>query len=256
MKFRILIVDDEKWVRSVIRKMVEKTGLPFTVVHECANGVEALDWLQEHTADLLLADIRMPVMDGLSFIEQLGAKAGSTDVAIISGHDDFEYARQAIRLGVVDYLLKPVDEQDMRKMLTKWMGRRAESEKETVQREIEDCAGLSPVEKVMQYIGEHMTSGEITLQDAAKHVHLNPSYLSQLFKQQTGQNFVDYVTGLRMKEAQKWLRHTSLRIAEIAERLGYSDQSYFSNQFRKWTGYTPSEYRKTAQSVETRAIEQ
>jgi YesN/AraC family two-component response regulator len=102
---------------------------------------------------------------------------------------------------------------------------------------------LSAIEQVQQFISSNL-SKDISLTDAAALVHLNPSYLSQLFKQQTGGKFVDYVIEMRMEEAKKLLLKTSLRVSEIAERLGYGDISYFSSTFKKLIGCTPLEYRK------------
>ncbi|MFC0559100.1 response regulator transcription factor [Halalkalibacter alkalisediminis] len=241
--YSILLVEDEKWVRTAIRKVIEKTNLPFQVVKEVTNGIEALDWLRDHSADLTLTDIRMPVMDGLALVNQIREKQIRSDVVIISGHDEFEYAHQAIRMGVCDYLLKPVEIEDMEKCLKKWITdteKKSEDEPHTEQDIKEE---LSPIEQVIRLIKQSMP-GDISLKAAAKEVHLNSSYLSQLFKEQMGKNFNEYVTELRMNEAERLLKRTSLRISEIAERLGYADLAYFTNSFKKYYGVTPSKYRK------------
>lgn len=238
----ILIVDDERWVRSALKWTVEQTGLPVRVVGQCANGLEALDWLKTNQADLVLADITMPVMNGLALLEQLRLGGNEQDVIFITVNEDFGCVQQALRAGAIDYLLKPVEEEQLSACLQKWLSRKAKAAKA---REAPPApAGqLSPVEQVLKYI-ESLPSGQVTLAEAAKHVHMNPSYLSQLFKQQTGTNFIDYVTRLRLKEAKRLLSSTTLRISEIAERLGYSDLAYFTNIFKKICQVTPSEYRK------------
>jgi YesN/AraC family two-component response regulator len=238
----ILIVDDERWVRSALKWTVEQTGLPIKVVGQCANGLEALDWLKDNQADLVLADITMPVMNGLVLLEQLRLGGNEQDVIFITVNEDFCCVQQALRAGAIDYLLKPVEEEQLSACLQKWLSRKAKAAKS---REVPPApAGqLSPVEQVLKYI-ESLPSGQVTLAEAAKHVHMNPSYLSQLFKQQTGTNFIDYVTRLRLKEAKRLLSSTTLRISEIAERLGYSDLAYFTNIFKKVCQVTPSEYRK------------
>lgn len=238
----ILIVEDERWVRTALRKTIEKTGLPFQVVHELTNGVEAVDWLNHHNVDVVLTDIRMPVMDGLAFLEEVQRHQYETQVIIVSGHDDFTYAQQAIRLGVFDYMLKPVEADNMAVCLRKWLENR-----QKVQREREDhtldLIELSPIEQVTRQI-DSLSVPDMTLTEAAAMVHLNPSYFCKLFKQQTGTNFTEYVTGAKMKEATRLLSKTTLRISEIGERLGYRDLAYFSNTFKKIMGTTPSEYRK------------
>ncbi|GAB2698555.1 response regulator [Paenibacillus thermoaerophilus] len=243
--WKILIVDDEKWVRQALKTTLERTGLPLTVAGMCANGIEALDWLREHRADLALIDIKMPVMNGLQLAEAISELPERPDLAIVSGHDDFEYARQALRFGVFDYLLKPVDVADLRDVLVRWARRR--EEKRAAERQAEESAqDNSPIDRAIRYIRDHLGGDELTLQETAKHVCLNPSYFSQLFKQRTGRTFIDYVTEKRMETAAKLLQQTELRVQEISNRVGYTEPAYFSNQFRKWSGLTPSEYRKKA----------
>ncbi len=237
---KLLLVDDERWVRTALRHTIEKLDLPFHVVKECANGLEALDWMKENDADLVLSDIRMPVMDGLTFVRELRQWRENQDVVLITVYDEFQYVQQALRHGVFDYLIKPVDTDELAGCLKKWLRRK---ERENSPALLVEETDLSPVRKVIQYI-KTAPPGNVTLAEAARHVHMNPSYLSQLFKHEMSINFVDYVTGLRMTEAKRLLLSTSLRISEIACRLGYNDIAYFSNMFRKVIGISPSEYRK------------
>jgi YesN/AraC family two-component response regulator len=154
--------------------------------------------------------------------------------------------QKAIRNGVTDYLLKPIEENDLKFCLEKWINKRkGEEEKKNDAFDVNEELPSSTIEKVLQYI-EKTPIAQITLKEAAEKVHMNPSYLSQLFKQQLNKKFVDYITELRMKEAKRLLLYTSLRISEIAERVGYSDLAYFSNNFKKITGSSPSDFRKSA----------
>lgn len=239
----ILIVDDEKWVRSALKWTVEQTGLAVKVVGQCTNGLEALDWLRSNHADLVLADITMPVMTGLAFLEQLRQSGNEQDVIFITVNEDFCCVQQALRAGAIDYLLKPVEEESLTACLKKWLSRKQKLAKPQVPPVKIEVERLSPVEQVLKYI-ESLPPGQVTLAEAARQVHMNPSYLSQLFKHQTGTNFIEYVTQIRLKEAKRLLSSTTLRISEIAERLGYSDLAYFTNIFKKISQITPSEYRK------------
>lgn len=239
----VLIVEDERWVRTAMRKTIEKTGLPFQVVHELTNGMEAMDWLNEHPVDVVLTDIRMPIMDGLTFLEEVRRRGVETQVIIVSGHDDFSYAQQAIRLGVFDYMLKPVEVDNMAECLRKWLAQREKTEHGEREVTPPDLQEISPIEQVIRQI-DNLSVPDMTLTDAAAMVHLNPSYFCKLFKQHTGANFTEYITAAKMKEATRLLNKTALRISEIGERLGYRDLAYFSNTFKKTMGMTPSEYRK------------
>lgn len=246
MKKNILLVDDERWVRTALKWTINKLNLPLYVVHECENGLEALDWIKQNDADLVLTDIRMPIMDGLSLVKELSHLKKKQDVIVISVHDEFQFVQQAMRAGVTDYLLKPIEETELRGCLEKWLDKQSEEETKRKTAKIEDeNLPSSTIEKVLQYL-EKAPLDQITLKDAAECVHMNPSYLSQLFKQQLNKKFVDYITELRIEESKRLLLNTSLRMSEIAERVGYSDLAYFSNNFKRITGCSPSEFRKSA----------
>ncbi|MDF2959360.1 MAG: two component transcriptional regulator, AraC family [Paenibacillus sp.] len=244
--YQVLLVDDERWVRTSLKRVLEKTGLPFSVVKEASNGLEALDWLKENRVDLIMTDVRMPVMGGLNFVQEVRQQNRSQPIILVSGYDDFQYVQQAIRLGVADYLLKPVEVEDMSRCLDKWLDQKQlqpDGQPDPPKETGEDRLQKSPVEQVKEYVRAQL-AGEITLTEAAARVHLNPSYLSQLFKQQLNRNFVDYIVEVRMEEAKRLLCSTSLRISEVADRVGYADVAYFSNTFKKWNGCTPSEFRR------------
>ena len=174
-------------------------------------------------------------MDGLTFVREVRQLRETQDVVLITVHDEFQYVQQALRHGAFDYL-------ELDACLDKWLVRK--NKRDLPEQLQVDEADLSPVRKVLRYI-QTTAPGEVTLADAARYVHMNPSYLSQLFKHEMNVNFVDYVTNLRITEAKRLLTSTTLRISEIACRLGYNDIAYFSNMFRKIIGTSPSEYRKT-----------
>lgn len=244
--YSILLAEDERWVRVALRKTVEKTGLPFKVVYEATNGMEAYDWLKRHTADLIMTDIRMPIMDGIALLEEIRSLGGRHDLIVISGHDDFGYAQKALRLGAFDYMLKPVETETMKECLGRWLTakKRERPDQESPGLSSPDRSEeLSPIGMITRRI-ESAPEANMTLSEAAALVHLNPSYFSKLFKQQTGINFTDYITTVKMNEGSRLLKKTSLRVSEIADRLGYADLAYFSNTFKKAFGVTPSEYRK------------
>ncbi len=245
---KVLLVDDEKWVRKALIWTIHKLNLPIQIVHECNNGLEALDWINLHDVDLVLTDIRMPIMDGLTFVKELKQLGHKLDVIVISVHDEFQYIQQALRSGVTDFLLKPIEEDDLKVCLEKWLEKRKGQVEENVNKAlIEDKYPSSTIDQVLAYISKTPLN-QVTLLDAAKCVHLNPSYLSQLFKQQLNTKFVDYLTELRIQEGKRLLLTTTLKMSEIAERVGYSEIAYFSNTFKKITGTSPSEFRKSTKT--------
>lgn len=247
--YSILIADDERWVRSSLKKIIERIELPFKLSYEASHGLEVIDFLKQNHADVIITDICMPIMDGLQLAQTIHEQQFNTDIIIVSGHDEFQYAQQAVKLGVRDYLLKPVLIEDVSAILTKIKEERIFKKlQEKKEQQQENCQMIpyeerSTIEKVITFIHEKMP-GEVTLQETASAVHLNSSYLSSLFKEQMKMKFMDYVMKVRMEEAQKLLIKTSLRVSEIADRLEYNDIAYFSNTFKRICGTTPSEYRR------------
>jgi YesN/AraC family two-component response regulator len=240
---KILLVDDERWVRTALKWTINKLNLPLQVIHECQNGLEALDWIKVNEVDLILTDIRMPVMDGLSLVKELSSLNGRYDVIVISVHDEFQFVQQAMRSGVTDYLLKPIEENEIKVCLEKWLNKKSNKDHTSKQMLADkENLPLSTIDRILDYI-EKTPLDKITLKEAAESIHINPSYLSQLFKQQLNKKFVDYITELRIEESKRLLQNTTLRISEIAERVGYSDLAYFSNNFKRLVGSSPSEYR-------------
>jgi YesN/AraC family two-component response regulator len=234
--YSTLIVDDEKWVRTALRCTIEESGLPVWIAKECGDGEDALGWLAANQVDLVLADIRMPRLDGLSLVRKLRALGSEQDVVLITVHDDFRFIQEALRLGVVDYLVKPVQTEDIAACFEKWLKRRPAADAAS-------AARPEVIDQVINFI-ETEPLATVNLTEAARRVHLTPSYLSHLFKQHMNGTFIEYVTAMRMREAKKLLRKTNLTIAEIAGRLAYADVAYFSNCFKKETGISPSEYRR------------
>lgn len=240
---KVLLVDDERWVRTALKWTINKLNLPLEVIHECQNGLEALDWIKMNEVDLILTDIRMPVMDGLALVKELSSLNGEYDVIVISVHDEFQFVQQAMRSGVSDYLLKPIEENEIKVCLEKWLNRKSNEGNTSKQKLAEkENFPLSTIDRILDYI-EKTPLDQITLKEAAESIHINPSYLSQLFKQQLNKKFVDYITELRIEESKRLLQNTTLRMSEIAERVGYSDLAYFSNNFKRIVGSSPSEYR-------------
>ncbi|SER56940.1 response regulator [Psychrobacillus sp. OK032] len=245
---RVLLVDDERWVRKALMWSIRKLNLSLQIVHECANGLEALDWIKQNDVDLVLTDIRMPVMDGLTLVKELNKLDINLDCIVISVHDEFQIVQQAIRSGVTDYLLKPIEEEELRGCLEKWLNKQKDvGEEFKTPTIVDDVLPASTIDQVLAYL-EKTPLKQVSLTDAARSVHLNPSYLSQLFKQQLNTKFVDYLTELRIQEGKRLLLNTTLKMSEIAERVGYSEVAYFSNNFKKMTGYSPSEFRKSTKT--------
>lgn len=246
MMIHILLVEDEGNLRSGFRRLLENVIGGVKVAGEAANGKEALEWLKSHQADAVLTDIRMGEMGGIELIRQLAAQHPELPVVIISGYSDFEYAREAIRYGAVDYLLKPVETVELARVverLRKRMGAgdtEAEPAREQEERQV--------IRKVKEIIAAQLDQ-DISLQLLAGQVHLNHRYLSALFKSETGRNISDYVTQARIERAKQLLKGTQMRVQDIAPLSGYPNVKYFLAIFKQSVGCTPTEYRENSDII-------
>lgn len=238
--YGLVIADDELIIRQGLMTIpwneynVEVLGI-------ASNGIEALEMVREKCPDILLTDIRMPGVNGLSLIQEAKKYNPEIQAILLTGYEDFDYARDAIRLGAIDYILKPSEPEEIIESVEKAIkkleavyGSAVNEKKSKVKNEI--------ICKLIGYIRKHYKE-EITLQTAAEHVHMNHIYISRLFKKETGETFLDYLTKFRLKRACVLLAKSEYKIYEIAAEVGITDSGYFSQVFRKHYGMTPSEYR-------------
>lgn len=242
--YKVLIVEDELVIASGLRRLIGEVARGFAVCGEARNGREALAFMKEQPPDVIVTDIRMKEMQGLELIERVRAQYPHMPILIISGYDDFEYVKGALRWKVIDYLLKPVDRVELAKALDRIRqeldGQRGVAEQEGRSGEAEAERPL--IRRIKQIIQERLDQ-EITLQYVAEQVHMNHQYLSTLFKTETGTNFMEYVTEQRIERAKELLRDTNLKIYEIARLSGYANAKHFMTMFKQSVGVTASEYR-------------
>ncbi|MFD1954996.1 response regulator [Paenibacillus thailandensis] len=250
----ILIVDDEPRTREGVRKVLEGWSCGRHRIETAASGVEALEWLAHNDANLLITDIRMPQIGGLDLVERLGELAHPPVVIIISGHPEFDYAQKALQFGVVEYLLKPIDKKKLVAAVETALKReenihRIERMEKLVDPKLLDAAqeerAYGPqVQEAVRYLNERLDQS-VTLKDIADHLHMNASYFSVLFKEQTGMTFSEFLTRRRVQRAKELLAGTRLTINEISERTGYQTAKYFVKVFRQLEGVSPGQYRKS-----------
>ncbi|WP_127588415.1 response regulator transcription factor [Paenibacillus koleovorans] len=134
MTYKVVLADDEHMIKRSLAKLIERSGLPYEVVGEAEDGREAFQLTEELAPDLIITDIRMPVMDGLELLEAVKAARKSAQLVILSGFDDFDYARKALQLGAFDYLLKPIKPAMFQEMLVRLTEKLQENEQETSKR--------------------------------------------------------------------------------------------------------------------------
>ena len=238
-KLCVLLVDDEIIIREGFKRLFDWDAHDCEVVGEAADGMEALSRIDALDPDLVIMDINIPIMNGLKVIQLSRIKHPETAFIIVSGYDDFSYCREALRLQITDYILKPVNYEEFGACIDRLkisLFQRGRVQEPEAQEE-------RPIAGITRYLQEHLEE-DISLSILAEEFHLSGQYISQLFKSEIGVNFLSYLTGIRMEKAKKLLLSTALSIAEVSELSGYGDYRVFTKVFKKAEGVTPSQYRR------------
>lgn len=243
MTLKLLIADDEDVIRNGVSKYIQLHTNRFGKIYEAADGQEASELMLKYEPDLVLLDVQMPLKTGIDVMRDAKNAGLSPVVIILSGYDEFRYAQQALRLGAKEYLLKPVRASDILKLLNELADRYYGKE----QHEDDDTPQTNHfVHAAQEYIAEHYTQ-ELTLTEVAEQVGISGGYLSMMFSQSVGCGFVDYLNGVRIEHACTYLEQNFLKNYEIAYRVGFRDEKYFSRVFKKLKGMSPREYRNAHQ---------
>jgi two-component system, response regulator YesN len=251
----LLIADDEELIRFTVRDMIAEFPFTFDRVLEASNGTELMKLFREESPRIVLTDIRMPGLSGLDALENLGEEREESIWILLTGYSDFEYARKALKLNVLDYLLKPPSPDELQKTLEEARSRIEEYERIRGERdEQEGRDGPLPGNKgallaeQAKNIAEEQYDREIGIAQVAFMLQVTPNYLSAVFHNHTGMKFTRYLTDLRLEKAKKLLAESSLTVKEIAGRVGYGSGRYFSGLFRQETGISPTDYMKRYRS--------
>lgn len=238
---RLLIADDEDVVRNGLEKYIRLHTERFEKIYTAENGEQALEIILRYKPELMLLDVQMPVLSGIDVMKE-AKKAGCLPATIIfSGYDEFAYAQEALRQGAKDYLLKSCRSSDILKRIHELaddlLAENGDSEKAGNFAEKTNLIG-----RAKEYIDEHYYENISQIQ-VADVIGITPGYLSTLFTKNVGCGFTDYLNQVRIHHACAYLRQNLLKTYEIAFKVGYRDEKYFSKVFKKLTGVSPKEYR-------------
>lgn len=241
--YSVLIVEDEEIVRRGIAKLIDFEQMGISQVREAENGRHAWEMIQDEQPDILLTDINMPQMDGISLAKRVKELYPQVHIIFLTGYDYVDYLLSALRLGADDYLLKPITKKEVETFLTKVV---AKLSSETKNNRLEKLLQTSSAkdEDLSQQVQKYLANPSLSLGWLAQQLNFSPNYLSTLFKKQTGQSFQDYVTEQRMQKAKVLLLSTSMKVYEVAQAVGIEDVNYFSVRFKQIVGQTPKQFQK------------
>lgn len=248
----VILIDDEEVAVNALKRRVDwqKYGIDRVLIAGSMKQAQEV-FGQEHI-DAMLCDIEMPQGNGLELYEWVKIYYPEVECIYITCHPEYEYMRKAMQLGSVDYILKPIDYQELDQVLERMVQRRSRKPvtlkipEPIITQEAKFQSGWSKdqlVNKVKRYILEHIQE-TIYISDIASMVYLNEQYLMRIFKKETGWSILEYITDERLRLARELLVSTDYAVKQVADLVGYANYSYFTKIFKRSTGQTPLAYRQ------------
>lgn len=271
--YRVLLADDEQIERMALARRLMRRFGDILQISEATNGKEAVQLYQKEHSQIIIMDIAMPELNGVEAAEQIRSMDEDCIIVFLTAYDEFSYAKRAIVIRALDYLLKPCDEEELTAVMEEAMrltdkaskkeespwkrAEREEAEKEAAARreawpwnpdaeppKDPETERMNQVaEKIRTYIRENYMK-EISMQDAARQFNYSDAYFCKLFKQCFDQNFTTYLTNFRINEAKRLLKDKTISVKDAGMKVGYYDSNYFAKVFKRVTGMIPSEYRE------------
>lgn len=247
-RLTFVVAEDEERMRDYLARKTAELDPAFECAGTAADGEEAVELVERHLPDLLITDIKMPVLGGLELVERIRRTNPELRILIVSGYSEFEYARQAIELGVDDYILKPIDLEKLREVLRR------------VRIRLDASAGAVDADFGLDRIGARETelakSVEVYLQENYRRPYslerlastfgCKPAYLLRLYRKVTGRTPTQDLIRLRIEKAKRLLvGHPHIEIKQVSAAVGYDDALYFSRLFKKETGLNPSAFKES-----------
>ena len=251
--YRVLLVDDEQIERMALAKKIDRYYGDKVNIYHAGNGREAVDMCSDHKNDIIIMDISMPEMNGVmaaKYIRQIDDKCS---IIFLTAYDDFEYARNAIKIRALDYLLKPCDINDLLAVMDMaiqkldrecdFKGNTKENKPERKRENVKNFDEQTTIKYLREYVENNYTF-DISMQEVAEDMGYSDAYFSKLFKQYFNQNFTAYLTEYRIKKAKELLTDTNNSIKDISRMVGYEDSNYFAKIFKRIVGEIPSKFRE------------
>lgn len=252
---RAIIIDDEPVAAAALKKRIMWSEYGIQDVRCVGSMRQAIEIMKDNNFELMLCDIEMPGGSGLELYEWVRTFSKDTECIFVSCHSEYEYVRKALIMGSMDYVLKPVDYEELGSIIKKAIERIDNRNSQNLRHNIDKpyICGLScnmanklqsdTVQIAINYICNNLESN-MSINDIAEVAHLNSQYFMRLFKKETGKSVLEFITECRINQAKRILEESNMPIAEVALSVGYDNFSYFSKLFKKYEGITPSEYRK------------
>lgn len=253
--YRVLIADDEPIERMVISKIIRDEFKDQLEVVQAVNGREAIELFESKNFQIVILDIEMPGINGLEAAEKIRKIDKNCNIIFLTAFDEFNYAKKAITVRALDYLLKPSSEEEIIAIIEesiRLIGEQEDNSKKKIydrtmifENSVENLEPLRTgvvKEEILQFIQIHYIE-DISMQNVAEAMNYSDAYFCKLFKQCFNKGFTTYLSEYRVEKAKQLLIDITVNVKEISEKVGYNDSNYFTKVFKRIVGVTPSEYR-------------
>ena len=237
--WKVMIADDENYMLEAMENLIDWKKMDCQLVYKARNGQALLEQIKKNPPDIIITDIKMPLVSGIEVAKYVYENMSSTKVIILSAYADFQYAQEAIKYDVCGYIIKTSVIEMLPGMIQKAVKKLSSSQTEGEKGD-EECFTDDILGRLQKYISEHYMD-KLNLTQISREIHANGSYLSRLYKTKTGQNLFDVINRMKLEKAKEYMSQGK-RIYEIAQMVGFDDVSYFSRVFRKHEGCSPREY--------------
>lgn len=254
---KIIIVEDESFIRKGLVHTIDWLSMNCVVAADAENGQDGLDKIIGLKPDVVITDIKMPVMDGMEMIDRALEQA-SFKTIILTSYSEFEYAKRAIDLRVYAYLLKPVDENRIRELMqaiedeiindreTAFVLKNSKSSSNSIDINyyIQLQQNDNPyVVRALERIRDNWQE-KISIESISEELGVSPSYLSRKFKDSIQHTFLDFLNGYRIQKAIQLMNTGRYRVYEISDMAGFSDYKHFCSVFKRYTLSSPTHFIK------------
>lgn len=249
---KILIADDELIERRYLKDLFDKYPELYTVVGEAKNGQEVFRQVAQQSPDVIILDINMPLIDGLTSAREIKLRYPNIIILLNTAYAEFEFAKKALDYRLDAYLLKPAGEALILQTIENCIRNRRSAFTEASNDLLAIAPELDqdPIDRVVDYI-DHNLQQALTLDALAEIAHFTPSYLSRVFHERKGMTVTAYIAQVRIEQSKFFLVHSSISIQEVAYRSGFQSTSNFNRVFKQHTGLTPLEWRHRNFTQET-----
>ena len=269
--YRLIIADDEFLVRDGLIQCVDWNALGYEIVGQFEDGEDVIAYISEKPVDVIFTDVKMFYISGLEVAQWVVANQPSVKVVFVSGYKEFDYVKKAMELGVCDYVLKPIEIDEIIRVFSKIKQELDGIDDDSRIRAISNVpdsenivhiggeqaevleflpgkngAPVSDdyiVERARIYVEKHLGE-DFSLDDVAGYLYLSKSHFSREFKRLTGVSFMSYVIQRRMEKAIELINSGMDSPGKIAKAVGYIDIKYFQKCFKKHAGCSIREYQR------------